>query len=629
MSKQYYSSQEIFNRCFDDKTKKLRAVHGIYDTQAYLNAVFDPGVDALRVTVEDDLSDFSPDDDLVPVAQSILTLPLTDHVTSVIIDVNGNMQNIDDDGNIDNDAATHYRIDFDGYVLSVENFPDQDAAVSDRYYAKMSYDNENAITHIFMTVEEYDFFSGLTDGKNILKINYLDIDTRIVAAYQNIKMYKEFAKDIYNSIVAISRFEVGPALNYGLTQDGNLLSFTWMDPADFVNESLATIAYWGKTRLVMKLGGFPEHEEDGTVLVDNTVRDRYREEPFVYDTAGLSGYYFALFTQTTGGVWNTSDSAPRFTTDDLTWQTIVMMTRAGTLLEYPGMDFGSVVDIQVNTLYPKLRYRLAHIDYDGGYPEPKDWHYDKTKLRNSVWIPYLLPCLGDSNEAATMQFDAPELPYAKTWDEVFITGKEYYKVEDGGYVLMVADTDYSDGGSVSEWEQTEELAAYTKNHSQRVSNGSNNWKESNIRQWLNSSGAGFYEPQNEYDILSTNSGYATGWLTGFVPGFADLIQPVYNQTPRNNIASNLGGGGGGTDTTLDRFWLPLSADIFSNRFDLFYNVTNSDRMMYDESGVVCVSWLRSPDPSLAYCVSYVSTSGTQNTNRASNAYAFLPALCLA
>ena len=446
---------------------------------------------------------------------------------------------------------------------------------------------------------------------------------------------------IYDSIVAISTFEVGPALNYGLTQDGNLLSFTWMDPADFISESLATIAYWGRTRLIMKLGGFPEHEEDGTILVDNTVRDQYRETPFVYDTAGLSGYYFALFTQTTGGIWNTSDKAPRFTTDDLTWQAIVMMTRAGTLLDYPGMDYGAVVDIQVNTLYPELRYRLAHIDYDGGFPEPKDWHYDKTKLRNSVWIPYLLPCLGDSNDAAMMPFDAPENAYGKTWDEVFITGKAYYTVSGETYTQLTAGTDYQDGESVADWQTLHGDTVYTKNHSDRVSKGNNIWKESNMRQWLNSSGNDWFVKQNEYDVKSGNTDYRSGWMTGFVSGFLDLVMPVYNKTARNTVSTISGGGGGGYDITLDKIWLPSIKEVFGTnnnniaegaQFDYFRDVatTNAQRIQYDEGGTARYVWLRSPNTGTVYGESNINTGGASNNSHAvHNSYALLPAMCIA
>ena len=159
-------------------------------------------------------------------------------------------------------------------------------------------------------------------------------------------------QELHDSVVEMLMYEVGHATAYAVLQNGTQLSFTWTDPTDFITDGGVTAAHWGKTRLIMKTGGFPENESDGTVLVDNTIRDQYRETPFVWDAGVISNYYFALFTCTTDGVWNTAPSAPRFTTDLLTWQTIGMLIRANSLLTYPNMEIGSVIDVPVSTMFP-------------------------------------------------------------------------------------------------------------------------------------------------------------------------------------------------------------------------------------------------------------------------------------
>lgn len=457
-----------------------------------------------------------------------------------------------------------------------------------------------------------------------------------IAAASAAQTLKDQTQALYDSVRAtVATYYVGPAYGYGVTQDGTLLSFTWVDPAD--ND----VVKWAKTRLVMKQGGFPANETDGTILVDNTVRNQYRTDPFTYDMGVLSDCYFGLFTQSTGGSWYTGDSAPRFTTDTLTWATIGMMSRAGTLLQYPGMAIGSVVGVQFDSLYPKTRYKLAHIDYTGAFERIQDYMYDNNRRHNSIWIPDYLPCLGEGNNTAPqMQFDAPELAYAPTWDAEFVTGKAYYTVSGETYTQLTEGTDYQDGASVADWQTVHGDTVYTKNNASRVHNGCNSWKESNMRQWLNKSGNDWFVKQNEYDVKSVNADYGTGWLTGIDPGFLTQVMPVYNKTARNTVAAIQGGGGGGYDITLDTFWLPSMKEVFNTntnniaegaQFAYFRDVatTNAQRIQYDEGGTARYVWLRSPIASGVNYESCIATSGSSGNYTANYAYAFFPAVCIA
>lgn len=446
---------------------------------------------------------------------------------------------------------------------------------------------------------------------------------------------KNQTEAIYESVKAtVATYYVGPAYNYGVTVDGTMLSFTWTDPAD--ND----VVKWARTRLVMKAGGFPANESDGTALIDVTERNQHKTVPFTWDAGVISGYYFALFTQTTGGVWNTGDACPRFTTDELTWATIVMMSRAGTLLQYPGMEIGSVVDKKVNDLYPKLRYRLADIDYSGSFTKVSDFMYDNTRTHNSIWIPYFLPSLGEGNSSASMmQFDAPEASYGATWDKEFVPGKAYYTVSGGDYTQLTAGTDYQDGESVADWQTLHGDTVYTKNHADRVSNGSNTWKESNMRQWLNSTGNDWFQKQNEYDVRSGSTGYSSGWMTDFIPGFLDLVMPVYNKTARNVVSAITGGGGGGYDITLDRFWLLSINEVFGknngnisegSHLAYFRDVATTDvhRIQYDDGGVARYVWMRSTSMYDVFYESIIHETGSRANSAATSACAFQPVMCL-
>ena len=94
----------------------------------------------------------------------------------VAMTIQGEYQDIDDDGDKDGDSATHYRIDIKGYVLGIETFANNEAATTDRYYTKMVYEPTSGslgTSHIYLEKEEYEWFAGLSDGKNVLKVFYV------------------------------------------------------------------------------------------------------------------------------------------------------------------------------------------------------------------------------------------------------------------------------------------------------------------------------------------------------------------------------------------------------------------------------------------------------------------------
>lgn len=104
---------------------------------------------------------------------TVILNPYIDDITPVILDIQGNEQNIDDDNNLDGDEATHYRLDFAGYILNVESFVSSDSIQTDRMFVKTSYDSSNGITHLYFTKDEYDAISTLSNNKNIVRIQYL------------------------------------------------------------------------------------------------------------------------------------------------------------------------------------------------------------------------------------------------------------------------------------------------------------------------------------------------------------------------------------------------------------------------------------------------------------------------
>lgn len=95
-----------------------------------------------------------------------------------------------------------------------------------------------------------------------------------------------------------------PTVNPQIKNDYKKVVITWEDPTDTVIEG-STFSKWAGTKLVMKESGYPTSPDDGTVLVDNTTRDKYKTTGF--EKSGLTNdkqYYFALFPYSTDGVYN-------------------------------------------------------------------------------------------------------------------------------------------------------------------------------------------------------------------------------------------------------------------------------------------------------------------------------------
>lgn len=78
----------------------------------------------------------------------------------------------------------------------------------------------------------------------------------------------------------------------------------WQDPENTVISG-STFSAWAGTKLVMSETDYPVNPDDGTLVVDNTTRDKYKTTG--YTVTGLTNgkkYYFALFPYSTDDVYN-------------------------------------------------------------------------------------------------------------------------------------------------------------------------------------------------------------------------------------------------------------------------------------------------------------------------------------
>jgi len=97
------------------------------------------------------------------------------------------------------------------------------------------------------------------------------------------------------------------------------------------------------------------------------------------------------------------------------------------------------------------------------------------------------------------------------------------------------------------------------NHQQRCRYGSNNYLQSNIRQWLNSDRETFqWVPQTNFDMPTLSGAYAGGGFLNVIdPELAEVIGAVDKQVGRNTVTD-----GGGQDTFSDKVFLLSQVEVY-------------------------------------------------------------------
>lgn len=144
-------------------------------------------------------------------------------------------------------------------------------------------------------------------------------------------------------------------------------------------------------------------------------------------------------------------------------------------------------------------------------------------------------------------------------DQVSSNWKIYSYAADGKTLLETINVTVGDNGGTNLGTMYDNKNDEGLNFMQQVAYGYNRWKESAIRQWLNSGAAagGWWTPQSKYDIVPTEAAIKPGFLSGFDEDFLSAIRAVKVQTATNTKTD-----GGVTDTTYDKFFCPSLEEIY-------------------------------------------------------------------
>ena len=279
---------------------------------------------------------------------------------------------------------------------------------------------------------------------------------------------------------------------------------------------------------------------------------------------------------------------------------------------------------------------------------------------------------------ASKQFDAPEAMYYAS--EALAAGTYHFKTSDtsettyqftltqqvpkGGQIFCdypdgqtvltsrtmktyssAASTTVIESAAISEGSEGIDLgicgnASYPNmNNFSRCRYGSNNYKESAARQWINSAAAAnaWWAASNKFDRPASYVSTA-GFLNNLDSSFVAAVRALDVPCKTNNTFELPGWTKNTAYTVRDKFFLASRNEVgFGTEnvaegtvFSYYNGATNADRIKRSTDGTARYWWLRSPHPSNAGYVRYVLTDGSLDGYHASiTGYAVAPACVIA
>lgn len=197
----------------------------------------------------------------------------------------------------------------------------------------------------------------------------------------------------------------------------------------------------------------------------------------------------------------------------------------------------------------------------------------------------------------------------------------------------------TEGGSGQSLGTIDNTIQTNLNSMQRALLGNNRWKESAIRQLLNSNKAAgsVWAAQNNYDRPPSWVTSEKGWMNDLDSDFLAVVGEAEKVTAKNTVTD-----GGGYDTTTDKFFLLAREEVYMGKennineggvysyykdySDLSAAGTGADtnRIKY-LNGTKKYWWLRTPYSGNGYLVRYVNATGEMSHSNAYNSYGVAPA----
>ncbi len=443
-------------------------------------------------------------------------------------------------------------------------------------------------------------------------------------------------------------YPVGDCTAIRCITQGTTVRIKWRDPDDLVADGVV-LARWAKTVLVRKMGDYPDSPDDGVVVIATTERNQFRTTAFIDALPDLDNdYYYTLFPISASALVNTN-AANRFAANVLTWTTVADIVRSGDAQQYFAVgDILTAEHRTYGTIYWEIagfdqhapesmtllsKYTLAALQFDApekSYALTRDTVFQSSYLLNLsgnsalngdyflenetatgsarawarrtgtlrlLWLSesgkWAIVSTATSGVVATQATAAAD-PWNGVWSNGAIVdkAKKYYTF-DGANYNQAAVTDDADVAANTYYELIHDNG--------KVLNGYGSWKQSAIRQWLNSSAlsGAWWTPQNIWDAPPLYAGTTPGFLAGFAGSdFCNALGEIDLVTAKNTVSD-----GGGSGVSTDRIFLPSLTELYGvtnntigegSMMSVYSGAGNADRVKCNNSGVAQSWWLRSP-----------------------------------
>ena len=253
---------------------------------------------------------------------------------------------------------------------------------------------------------------------------------------------------------------------------------------------------------------------------------------------------------------------------------------------------------------------------------------------------FTIPTSFEMWEAGTYQFTlTKQLPKGGQLSIGNGAGMALLNTEVYAHVSSTSDTLTESGAPISLGEEGTNLGTFgiELNHTHRAGKGSNNYKESAIRQFLNSTAAAgsVWTPQTKFDRppywVKTAAGFAGGLDDEFLAIVGEVIVPC---SANNTYESPDSTTAAGEKYVLkDKFYIASQKEIFgttsdtvaddSTLFPYYKGATNTDRIKYAD-GAATHWWLRSPYSWNANYTKIIRSSGALDHYDSNSAYGIIP-----
>ena len=101
----------------------------------------------------------------------------------------------------------------------------------------------------------------------------------------------------------IDKYPPNPVTDFMAEPKSESVQLTWTDPEDLELVD-GTVVKWAYTRIVRKAGSVPADINDGTVVINNSIKNQYQTDPYIDHglTNGTTYYYVAFSVSETSGI---------------------------------------------------------------------------------------------------------------------------------------------------------------------------------------------------------------------------------------------------------------------------------------------------------------------------------------